>query len=202
MKLGRGRFGAVYQVSNNTAVKIGKIKDTEFDIHRKLCHPNIVQFLGRRDYNGKTGLEMELCLDGTLWNYAHQHSSNFVKFMRQVLSALVYLHRRGIMHRDVKPGNILLHNGSARLADFGSAIQAVHSTRRVGTVLYMAPEVDAKETYDSRADVYSWAKTWQEVARLACSHCPATLNMALVPQAQRPYSQDIYKNWQMYIENS
>lgn len=194
-KLGRGRFGAVYQVSKTTAVKIGKIKDNEIEIHRKLAHPHIVQFLGYRTFCGRPGLAMELCIDGTLYNYVRSmHSAHLSIFMWQILSALVYLHRQGIMHRDVKPGNILLHHGSARLADFGSAIQARHSTRRVGTLLYMAPEVDAKQTYDSRADVYSWAKTWQEAARVSRSICSLDLQCLLGPQEQRPYSKEIHKN--------
>jgi serine/threonine-protein kinase len=88
-----------------------------------------------------------------------------VRIACEVASALGYAHRQGIVHCDIKPGNILLHNGSALVADFGIALAASRSdgdnrlTRTgvsLGTPQYMAREQAMGErTIDGRADVYA-----------------------------------------------
>ena len=78
----------------------------------------------------------------------------------QLCLALQYVHARGILHRDVKPANVLLaDDGSCRLADFGVsrrlASTAALATTCVGTPSFMAPELHADQPYASAADVWA-----------------------------------------------
>ena len=102
-----------------------------------------------------------------------------VAVLKDVARALAFAHARGIVHRDIKPGNILLAGGSAMVTDFGVA-KALTSARRtkptdpadglttdgasIGTLLYMAPEQAAADPeIDGRADIYSLGATAYEM---------------------------------------
>src|SRR4029453_5741742 len=87
-----------------------------------------------------------------------------VRIAREVASALDYAHRHDVIHRDIKPENVLLHDGSALVADFGIALavqqaggQRITQTGlSLGTPSYMSPEQAAGEkSVDARADVYA-----------------------------------------------
>ena len=86
-----------------------------------------------------------------------------VRFAREVAEVLAYAHSRGVVHRDVKPENILLQNGHALVSDFGIALALEHrDTQRytgpsvmVGTPQYMAPEQVSAGVIDARADIYA-----------------------------------------------
>ncbi|HEY4219410.1 MAG TPA: protein kinase [Gemmatimonadaceae bacterium] len=95
-----------------------------------------------------------------------------VRIARDVASALDYAHRHGVIHRDIKPENILLHDGSAMVADFGIslAVQSAGGARltqtglSLGTPHYMSPEQAMGErTIDARADVYALSAVLYEM---------------------------------------
>ncbi|KAL1920026.1 uncharacterized protein VTP21DRAFT_1172 [Calcarisporiella thermophila] len=90
------------------------------------------------------------------------------QLLAQLLSALVYLHASGFVHRDVKPGNMLLDKaGNLKLADFGLSISSMEDADKVnggGTPVYMAPEVITRQGCDARADIWSFGITALEFA--------------------------------------
>ena len=92
-----------------------------------------------------------------------------ISILRDIARALVAAHARGVVHRDIKPDNVLLSGDSAVVTDFGiaTAIEASRTRDRnstltaagtsLGTPAYMAPEQAAGDSADARADIYSWA---------------------------------------------
>lgn len=137
----------------------------------RLSHPNVVQFhaLSRRD--GQLAIVMELC-DGPPLSRVierHQHERPCLPFARawhyfsQLLGALAAIHALGIIHRDVKPSNVLIrHDGMVKLTDFGIARVPTEQARDTGnmapgTGAYMAPEQVLGQEIDARADLYGAA---------------------------------------------
>ncbi|GAA5804487.1 hypothetical protein HPULCUR_009982 [Helicostylum pulchrum] len=84
---------------------------------------------------------------------------------RETLNALLFLHTKGFIHRDVKCENLLIgHNGEIKLADFGLATSTRHVNReRLGTAKWMAPEVIKEYSYDEKVDLWSLGITLIEM---------------------------------------
>jgi serine/threonine-protein kinase len=182
--LGEGGMGVVWQASDPAnsqyvAIKVvaeGLLTDpgigarfqNEVRRHALLNHPNIVRLLDTFSINDQQCMVMSL-IGGESLATLMQRTPNHalpvefaIRIFTDVLSALDYAHRNGILHRDVKPSNILLDSKHrAYLADFGIAI-AVGEARltragvAVGTAEYMSPEqIRTPEHIDHRTDVYS-----------------------------------------------
>jgi tetratricopeptide (TPR) repeat protein len=130
----------------------------EFQTLATLRHPHIISVLDygfddkRRPYYTMTLLDEPM----TIIQAAHGRSLNYkVHLLVQTLQALAYLHRRGILHRDVKPANVLVHNQEIRVLDFGLAVQRDGDQAGGGTVAYMAPEILRKERGSEASDLYA-----------------------------------------------
>ncbi len=135
---------------------------TEVELGRRMDHKNIVHVLDA-DLNEKSGayLVMEYINGVPLDRHEHVDTllplNTVVSVIEQIAGALRYAANMGIVHRDVKPGNIILMpNGVAKLADFGCAIPASKMGAVVaGSLAYMSPEQLEGEALDHRADIYS-----------------------------------------------
>ena len=158
------------------AVANDLVNDPEFKIrirdeahrHQRLQHPHIVPILDVFEAEGETCIAMKLIegtsLDNFLESQVHKRleTSAAIPIVRDILNALNYAHQQGIVHRDVKPSNVLLsQDNQAMLIDFGIAL-AMGEERRtrtgqiIGTPAYMSPEQIARpKSLDHRSDVYS-----------------------------------------------
>ncbi|KAH7296109.1 hypothetical protein KP509_26G009200 [Ceratopteris richardii] len=130
-------------------------------------HPNIITYQGHFEDDEHVHLAMDLCEGGDLCEHLQERGPlterEAVRVMRVLVSALMFCHGRGVMHRDIKPDNILFPRrnsgyGDLKLADFGAAADFTH--RRVftaveGTPWYLAPEVLTGTGYDEKVDVWS-----------------------------------------------
>lgn len=181
--IGVGGMAYVYKAYDNiddriVAVKILKeeyLANEEFTRRFKneskaiaiLSHPNIVKVYDVSFGERLQYIVME-CIDGiTLKEYIEQQKEfkwkEAVHFTVQILRALQHAHDKGIVHRDIKPQNImLLPDGTIKVTDFGIArfsrqdIRATRSTdKAIGSVHYISPEQARGEITDEKADIYS-----------------------------------------------
>jgi eukaryotic-like serine/threonine-protein kinase len=130
----------------------------------RLSHPHLVRVLDAGIDRGRPFLVLDLVRGSTLADALHEPlaPARVAELAQDIASALAHVHAAGVVHRDVKPGNVLVdEDGSARLADFGIARlvdDTCHHTRTgmvVGTVAYLAPEQVAGERITTAVDIYS-----------------------------------------------
>lgn len=146
----------------------------EARVTAKLQHPNIVRFIRVAMAEGLYYLAMELVEGGSARELMRKNpqglpESQVLVLAKQIASALGAAHQAGLVHRDVKPENILItKNGNAKLADLGIAVRTAlggplttgEKSEFWGTPAYLAPEViEGYGTNDPRADLYSLGAT-------------------------------------------
>lgn len=137
---------------------------TEAQAVAMLSHPNIVSVYDVSHSDGVEYIVMELIEGVTLMQYMKKKGAlgwkEALHFAVQISKALEHAHEKGIIHRDIKPQNIMiLKDGTIKVADFGIAAlesaQEKKSDQTVGSVHYIAPEQARGEQPDPRSDIYS-----------------------------------------------
>jgi serine/threonine protein kinase len=188
--LGEGGMAAVYKAYQATMDRYVAVKvlprffasDREFvrrfeqeaKVLARLQHPHILPIYDFGEQEGYTYLVMQCVEAGTLADLLQGRplpDEQIQRIVAQVGDALDYAHSQGIVHRDVKPSNVLIdERGNCQLTDFGIAKiveGATHLTRTggtVGTPAYMSPEQIRGETLDGRSDIYSLGIVLYEMA--------------------------------------
>ncbi len=182
-EIGRGAMGVVYEGYDPSIKRVVALKTIRSDqlagddpaavIARfrreaqaagRLNHPNIVAIYDFGEDEGVwyiamefvQGRELKECFDSN----ERFRSADIGRIMTQILSALDYSHRQGVIHRDIKPANIfLLADGTVKVADFGIAHVDSSSLTQAGTVMgtpsYMSPEQIMGLPVDGRSDLFS-----------------------------------------------
>jgi serine/threonine-protein kinase len=173
-ELGHGGMGAVYSATDEilqrtVAIKVlreqsgedvGKKLRLEAQIAARLLHENVVRIYDFGQANGTYFLVMEE-VAGSSYSKRWRHLTlvDRLRILAQVAEALDYAHHQGVVHRDIKPGNVLLTIAdSPKLSDFGLSILAEKGDQSGmirGTPLYMSPEQTKGSQLDFRTDLYS-----------------------------------------------
>lgn len=180
-KLGNGSFGVVVEAERRSSGEKVAIKivrgsmvranlPKEYRILHSISHPNVAGFLEIYSHNESSFIVMELMNKGTLAPHSHLMSpkpvplprAKIVKIIKCLLNALAYLHKYGIIHRDIKPDNIMVGAGDeVKLIDFGLASEPrdgpVVESIRCGSRYFSAPEIILSDNvpYGTEVDIWS-----------------------------------------------
>ncbi|EAY15667.1 CAMK family protein kinase [Trichomonas vaginalis G3] len=177
-KLGAGYFAEVFQATgkkDNKEYAVKVIDRTqaanpqriwaEVQIQLRLQHPNIIKLYKVFADKYHVALVLEFAKGGELYEHLLDNESyneiDAASIIKHLLTALVYLHKNGIVHRDIKPENILFADTAAKdpkLADFGLSGLLIEGSLLhscAGTPIFMAPEVIKAKGYNYSCDMWS-----------------------------------------------
>lgn len=145
----------------------------EITILTKINHPNVVKLHYVTKTQSNLYMFLEYCKDGDLAHYLETKQDKrlseleAVIFFKHVISGFRALYEEKVIHRDIKPSNILLHNGLAKIADFGFARvfepETMQCLSRVGSPIYMAPQVLEGSPFSSKCDIWSLGVMFYEL---------------------------------------
>jgi eukaryotic-like serine/threonine-protein kinase len=179
-KLGSGGMADVYmaedqQLGRRVALKVlhRRFAEDEQFVERfrreassaaGLSHPNVVAIFDRGEWDGTNYIAMELVEGRTLKEIVREKGpappEAAVDITLQILRAARYAHKHGVVHRDIKPHNVLIdHDGRVRVTDFGIARAGTSDITETGSVMgtaqYLSPEQAQGRPVDARADLYA-----------------------------------------------
>ncbi|KAF6163643.1 hypothetical protein GIB67_036103 [Kingdonia uniflora] len=209
-KVASGSCGDLYRgvyLGQDVAIKILKSEHVneaseeefsqELTILREVQHSNVVRFIGACTKDPELCIVTEYMTGGSLYDFLHKHHNvvelpMLLKFAVDVSKGMEYLHKKKIIHRDLKTANLLMDTENVvKVADFGVArfqTQSGVMTAETGTYRWMAPEVINHQAYDQKADIFSFAIVlWELITAKVPYDTMTPLQAALgVRQGLRP----------------
>src|SRR4029453_13564188 len=214
-QLGKGGFGEVWLaetrsqfITKKVALKLPLDEQVDFETVRREAtlweqasgHANVLPIIDADIYDGQVVIVSEYAEGGSLADKLEKEGRISVKQAAEltigVLNGLEFLHLRKIIHRDIKPQNILLQRGTARLADFGISRAMQTSVVRsavIGTDAYMAPEAfDGKRTVET--DIWSVGVVFYQLLKGELpfpQETPTERIFAILTKEIEPLSDDI-----------
>ncbi len=235
--IGRGAFGLVYLATNtreNRRCAVKQIHCADPTAQSEIAaltrlggHRSIVTFHDYEVYQNTVFLEMEYCEEGSLNTFYAKYRGSAVinprlifKFMKEVTSGLQYLHGIRVVHRDLKPDNILISPGNygnyqAKITDFGLArvitdglcngqIHRFYMQSQVGTLYFMAPEI-LNGNYTINVDIFSMGiiftslimGAWNDTGKLhlGIKHQGTPKPLGIIQQFDRSYEYELPANF-------
>ncbi|CAD8191068.1 unnamed protein product [Paramecium octaurelia] len=215
-KLGDGKYSEVFlarhlQTEFLVALKVIKKKQMieeimeaqlawEIKIQYLLDHPNITKLYTFFQTQTEIVLVLEYCHGQLLSLLQKQSNQKFEEkeasnYVHQITFALMYIHNNDVIHRDIKPDNILLSFGQAKIADFSFCVYSPHAYRQTqcGTIIYASPEILEGDMYDKKSDIWGlgiltyelcfgkppWKEHQQELMKTACFLIPSSASKEL-----------------------
>ena len=229
-ELGRGGFGIVYQARDSVLKRAVALKvlhpaltvDPQFlarfqieaELAAQMEHPNIVPIYDFNQIDGRYVITMGLMARGSLKDHLASYGAMNVHqsktMLEQVASGLAYAHERDVIHRDLKPGNILIDaQGVARISDFGFAkarsadsLSLSMAGSLLGTPSYMAPEIWEGKPASPRSDIYSLGCIAHEMltgSQLFQGETPVQVMHAHIVRGPKPL-EGLPSVWQSFID--
>lgn len=162
-ELGQGAYGKVTE-ENGRAVKLFDCFNfstiTELVIANSLRHPNLMYATANSRTAGGVTMTMPLGCDLDQMEWAAMHMPDRYRYLTHVLTAIAYLHSRGIIHGDIKPKNIIIVDGHALVADFSVSMLDLGQPKTIlGSGRYRAPEVTGTGVWTTAVDMWAFGQT-------------------------------------------
>ncbi|CAD8125590.1 unnamed protein product [Paramecium sonneborni] len=195
----------------------------EIKIQYLLEHPNITRLYTFFQTPTEIVLVLEYCPHGQLNTLQQmQPIKRFqeriaAQYVQQITFALMYIHNQDVIHRDIKPDNILLSFGQVKLADFSFCVYSPDEERQTqcGTIIYASPQILEGDTYDKKSDIWGlgvltyelcfgkppWKENQQELMKTACFMIPYTASRDLkdfIENLMKRLSRDRFTAQQAY----
>lgn len=209
--LGMGGMGGVFQGSHAKTGEVVAIKTLharfdhddqmrarflrEAEIYRRMQHPNVVQYRGSGIQDGVSFIVLEYVDGRTLEELIRFHGIELgreasISILRDLLRAVGYCHAQGVVHRDLKPKNVMVNReGQVKLLDFGVAANEDNLVQtQIGSILgsfhYSSPEQNQGQSVDERSDLYSLGLIFYELLTGRRALDGTTLLMVLHQQTE------------------